>query len=38
MATERSTTGLYHVTVVPENFEKERAPSGDDEDGGCGSE
>ena len=38
MATDRSSTGLYHVTVVPENFEPEQARSGDDEDGGCGSE
>lgn len=38
MATERSTAGLFHVTVVPENFEPETARVRDDEDGDRTSE
>lgn len=30
MATERQSVGMFHVTVVPENFESGEEPSVDD--------
>lgn len=33
MATDQQSGGLFHVTVVPENFDPDEESSGDDE--GC---